>query len=107
MNDRQVALIRQILAENTDAIEQVALFGSRAQGTHSPHSDIDLILYGNIDETTTDRIWTLFHESDMPFKVDINVYQNIHYPPLKRHIDAESKPLFSRREIYSLNGTAS
>ena len=101
LTDRQMSIIKQILAENTDAVTQVSLFGSRAQGTYKPYSDIDLVLHGDIDQATQDRLWTLFHESSLPYKVDVNVYQNIRYPALKRDIDAKSKPLFSRQELYS------
>ena len=64
-----------------------------------PLSDIDLVLYGDLEEREVDRIYTLFDESNLGLRVDVQAYQHIQYPPLKRHIDAQAKVLFTRREI--------
>ena len=76
------------------AVESVALFGSRATGTYKSYSDIDLVLYGKLDEATLDRLWTCFQESSLPYKVDVKAYEMIHHPPLKEHIDRFARPLF-------------
>lgn len=94
LNDEQRALILEILSTVRDDIEQVAVFGSRAQGRHRPNSDLDLVLYGSADEAVCDRLWTLFHESRLPFAVDVTSYSTITYAPLRAHIDAVARPLF-------------
>ena len=66
----------------------------RLLGTHRPASDIDLVLYGTLDEAEAERIVTLFSESLLPYTVDVQVYHLITYPPLKTHIDASMLPLF-------------
>jgi predicted nucleotidyltransferase len=93
LNDKQLATIRQILAPFATQIERVGLFGSRATGRYRSDSDIDMVLYGTLDEKTVDRIITLFNESSLPMKVDIQAYHLITYPPLKAHIDAVMLPL--------------
>ena len=89
----QRQLITDILDSEANGIEQVSVFGSRADGSHRPTSDIDLVLYGHVDELLCDRLWTLFHESRLPFAVDIKSYAAITWPLLRAHIDAVARPL--------------
>ena len=92
----QLRLLQTILEDRAPAAESVSLYGSRASGTYRSYSDIDLVLFGDVAEETIDRLWTCFHESSLPCKVDVNAYHLISYPPLKAHIDRCAKPLFSR-----------
>lgn len=80
-------------------IDRVALFGSRATGKYRDNSDIDLVIYGDIDEKIIDRLWTLLNESNLPYKVDLNAYHLIDYPPFKAHIDEFNKTLFTQSEL--------
>ncbi|WPD21854.1 MAG: nucleotidyltransferase domain-containing protein [Candidatus Electrothrix scaldis] len=98
LSDEQRELILKILYTAQKSIEQVAVFGSRAQGKHRPNSDLDLVLYGSADEVVCDRLWTLFHESLLPFAVDVVSYSTITYAPLRTHIDAVARPLFIHTE---------
>ena len=98
LNDEQRALILEILSTAQDSIEQVAVFGSRTQGRHRQNSDLDLVLYGSVDEAVCDRLWTLFHESRLPFAVDVISYDVTTYVPLRAHIDAVARPLFVHTE---------
>lgn len=100
IEEKDLRAIRNILASNCQNIEKVCLFGSRATGHFKSTSDIDLVLYGNISEQESDRLYTCFHESMIPHKVDITTYQQVTYPPLKRHIDEVVKPLFSNGQLY-------
>ena len=101
LNEYSLNIIRRILTENTPDITNVRLFGSRATGSYTPYSDIDIVLDGNIEETVADRLWTCFTESLLPYKVDINIYKHITYPPLKKHIDRCGKTLFTREQLYA------
>ncbi len=91
-------IIKKILKPWAHQINRVALFGSRATGKYRDNSDIDLVLYSNADDPLDtkimDRIWTLFNESSLPYKVDINAYELITYPPFKHHIDEVNRVLF-------------
>lgn len=99
LSDDQLAIIRGILASSADHIDLVGLFGSRATGKARPNSDIDLVLYGDLDEATLDRIWTLFADSALALKVGVNAYHLITHPPLKQHIDRVMTPLFTQDEL--------
>ncbi len=99
LNPNQILLICHALAPFADAIEQVGLFGSRATGTARLNSDVDLVLYGLRDQRTLDRIHTVFTESLLPFTVDVQAYDLIKYPPLRKHIDDCMQPLFTRQDL--------
>lgn len=52
---------------------KVAVFGSRANGTPKPYSDIDLAIYGSepLPISTLCELREAFSESDLPYRVDI------------------------------------
>lgn len=99
LNAEQLQRVKSIFAKYAPHIEKVGLFGSRAKGHYNKHSDIDFVIYGDIDEDKADRLWAHFNESQLPYKVDISVYKHISYPPLKRHIDRCSKILFTKSDL--------
>ena len=98
LSDSQLQTIKNILRECPAPVESVSLFGSRATGTYKSNSDIDLVLYGDIDSASIDKLWTLFHESNLPYNVDVNAYQLVHDP---EHIDSRAKALFTQAELES------
>jgi uncharacterized protein len=96
---QQLDIIRNILKLYAHDIERVGLFGSRATGLYRANSDIDMVLYGNMDTQTIDRLSTVFDESALPVKVDLTAYSLITYPPLKTHIDAVMQVLFMAEQL--------
>ena len=99
LTTKQLGTIKRILAPYADIITQVDLFGSRATGVCRSNSDIDLLLHGRLDEKTVDRLWTLFHESNLPVPVDVTSYELTTYPPLKAHMDEVRQPLFTQQDL--------
>ena len=99
LSTAQVATIRAIMASQADRIERVALFGSRATGSARSASDVDLVVFGPVDEASIERLWTDFDESDLPFTVDVVGYRLIENPSLKAHIDAVARTLFTQDEL--------
>lgn len=99
LSTRQLETIRGILAPYARHITKVALFGSRATGNYRRNSDVDLVLYGDLEEGGIDRLWTLFSESNLPFSVDVKGYELINYRPLKEHIDQVGKLLFTQGDL--------
>ena len=71
-------------------------------GGTSPNSDIDMVIYGSVDEKTINRISTLFNDIYLPLKVDIHAYNLISYQPLKEHIDNKALPFFNAEQIRNL-----
>jgi predicted nucleotidyltransferase len=99
LSDKQLNIMLDVLAPYWHTIELVGIFGSRATGKYRLNSDIDLVLYGSLDEKTADRIARLFEESFLPVKVDVQVYQYITFEPLKAHIDRVMLPLFTQQDL--------
>ena len=79
-------------------IEKVVLYGSRANGNCRRGSDIDLTL--KIDDTFTHtdllHITGDFDDSDMPYFIDVSIYDKLSNPELKAHIDRVGKVLYSK-----------
>ncbi len=99
LNDLQLNAIKKILAPFASKIQQVGLFGSRATGAYRLNSDIDLVVYGNLNEAEQNRLYTLFKDSNLSINVDVNVYHLITYPPLKQHIDEACQILFAQCDL--------
>jgi predicted nucleotidyltransferase len=79
-------------------IREAVLYGSRAKGKYRKGSDIDLSLKTGDDFTFTDllRISGDFDDSDMPYFVDVSMYDRLSNPNLKAHIDRVGKVLYSQ-----------
>lgn len=96
---RERETLARVLAPFADRIERVAVFGSRATGKARANSDIDLVLYGDIDAATEQRIWTLLEDTSLPVPVDVVAYERIERTALKAHIDAVAVTLFEKAEL--------
>ncbi len=85
--------IKHILLNDAN-IDRVGIFGSRVNGHYKDYSDVDLVLYGDLNEQAISRMNTLFDESNIGLRIDVKGYNIIEYRPLKRHIDESVKILF-------------
>lgn len=97
-------ILKSILAEYSQKIERVTLFGSHATGLARANSDIDLVVHGSLSQADVDRLWTLFDDSALSVPVDVIAYNLNIYPPLKRHIDETERPLFQRSDLTESSG---
>ena len=79
-------------------IRQAILYGSRAKGKYRRGSDIDLSLKTGDGFTFNGllRIAGDFDDSDMPYFVDVSIYEELSNPDLKAHIDRVGKVLYTR-----------
>ena len=79
-------------------IRQAVLYGSRAKGNYRNGSDIDLSLKAAEDFNFTSllRIGNDFDDSDMPYFVDVSIYDNLSNPNLKAHIDRVGKIIYEQ-----------
>ena len=94
LSSRHLAPLPRILEPWANRITAVEVFGSRATGAWRPNSDLDLLLHGDLDQRAIDRLWTLFHESNLPFAVDVTSYDLTSHEPLREHMDRVRRPLF-------------
>ena len=99
LSERHLELIKNTIRKYSPSVETISLFGSRSMGTYKSYSDIDIVLYGDVQEHTVDRLWTCFNESNLPYKVDLVAYNLLDSVSLKVHIDQFAKPLFLLVEL--------
>ncbi len=78
-------------------VERIVLFGSRAMGTFTPTSDIDLALFGD-DLTLSDQaaLAEAMAELSIPQRVDILIHHRIENRALREHIRKHGVEWFAR-----------
>ena len=78
-------------------IKQVILYGSRAKGNFRTGSDIDLTLKTDNNFTHKDFLHVAgdLDDSNIPYFVDVSIYDELSNPDLKAHIDRVGKVLYS------------
>ena len=99
LTEKQRVTLLSVLSCFADRIERVAVFGSRALGRAKPASDIDLALYGSLDDRDIARIWSLLHRSSLAVSVDVVRYEAFGNVPFRRHIDTVARTLFTRDDL--------
>ena len=86
LKDAHREAIIATLAAN-DHVERVVLFGSRATGTNTVSSDVDIALFGNrLTLTDQSRLSAALDEIPMAQSVDLLLYDSIREPTLLEHI---------------------
>jgi uncharacterized protein len=88
-------MICRVLERHAE-VEQVKIFGSRAKGNFNSHSDIDLVLWGNIPFRALANIAGELEELPLPYTFDIESYDSLRHKPLRDHIDRVGKIFYSR-----------
>lgn len=81
-------------------LEKVVLFGSRAKGTFSPTSDIDLALYGDLSFADQAELAGQIEALTVPYKVDLLRVNSINNQELLKDIqqDGIEWAFFGNRE---------
>ncbi len=76
LSARELELLTSVFRRYPD-IQKVALFGSRAKGTHRPESDVDLALWGGVDPLAGERIALDLDELPLPYRFDVIPFSSI------------------------------
>ena len=86
-----------IIFRRYPGIRQAILYGSRAKGDYRSGSDIDLSLKTHDVFTRADLLHISgdFYDSDIPYFIDVSIYDELSNPDLKAHIDRVGKVLYS------------
>jgi predicted nucleotidyltransferase len=82
----ELEAICSVLAEHHD-ITRAMVFGSRANGTHRPNSDIDIALDGNISPLEAESIAGDLEELPLPYRFDVIALRHITNEALLKHIE--------------------
>src|ERR1041384_6484382 len=97
LDARARALVQSVLARPPQ-VSEARVFGSRALLRHRPESDIDLAVYGEVDDALAQRIQGELDELPLPYAFDVCAYPQIRHSPLREHIDRVGRQLFVRRQ---------
>lgn len=79
MDSKWQKLIKSVLQKHLSQNYQAFIFGSRAQGTNRPYSDIDLGILGN-NQLSSSKIVSIkndLEESRLPYRVDLVDFQAV------------------------------
>lgn len=93
LSTKALTMIQHVFRSHAE-IERVQVFGSRAIGNYRDNSDIDLVMWGTIDQR---QLGAINHELDdlpLPYQFDLKVYSDIEHQSLREHIDKFGKDLY-------------
>lgn len=96
LSDSDVSDIIGVITRN-DKISKVILFGSRAKGTYSTGSDIDIALSGS--ELNTNDIIDLLIDLEellLPYRFDLLILERIKENELLSHVSRVGKVLYDK-----------
>ena len=81
-------------------IESVLLYGSRAKGNYRNGSDIDLTIKAADNFSFSDllRISGDFDDSNLPYLVDVSIYEKLSNDSLQDHINRVGKVLYCKKQ---------
>ena len=81
---------------NRPEIVSARLFGSRAKGTHTPQSDIDIALWGEVDALRAESIAAELDELPLPCAFDVKPFALIKLKALRDHIERVGIVIFTQ-----------
>jgi uncharacterized protein len=81
----ELDLLKSVFVRHPE-VTAVTLFGSRAKGTHSPQSDIDLALSGPVNALRAEAIAAELEELPLPYRFDVQTLEGLNNRALLEHI---------------------
>ena len=85
LTERELGLINQVFRRHPE-IQAVRLFGSRAKGSHTPRSDVDLAIWGDVDAIRAEAISAELDELPLPYHFGVKPFGLIKLESLRDHI---------------------
>lgn len=96
LSDTIIEGLREVFKKHAN-IDEVIIFGSRAKGTYSEGSDIDLALKGNnISFNQLMDIHIQIEDLDLLYKVDLVDYNKYAASSVAAHIDRVGKVFYKK-----------
>lgn len=98
LSDSTLQKICSVLARYPQVAKAV-LYGSRADGTHSDSSDIDLTLYGSHDLTLRvhHKIANELDDLLLPYTIDLSIFRDLNNFELIEHIRDTGVAVYERK----------
>jgi predicted nucleotidyltransferase len=85
LSSRDIDLICGVFRRHRE-ITAAMLYGSRAQGTYRPESDIDLTIQGDFDDLRAASIAAEMDELPLPYRFDVQAYATVQSSALRDEI---------------------
>ncbi|MDB6040546.1 MAG: polymerase beta domain protein region [Verrucomicrobiales bacterium] len=86
LSSQELELIQDVFRRHSE-INSAILFGSRAKGTHSVHSDVDLAVSGRVDPIRAEAIAAELDELPLPYRFEVQSLDYITHRALREHIE--------------------
>ena len=93
LTERELGLINQVFRRHPEILA-VRIFGSRAKGTHTPRSDVDLAIWGDVDAIRAEAISAELDELPLPYHFDVKPFESIKLRALREHIQRVGVPVY-------------
>ncbi len=81
----ELEMVRAVFGRHPE-VTSATLFGSRAKGTHTERSDVDLVVTGDVAPLRAEAIAAELDELPLPYRFEVQPLEHIHYQPLLEHI---------------------
>ena len=81
----ELALLTGVFRRHPE-IATATLFGSRAKGTHSVRSDVDLAISGAVNPLRAEAIAAELDELPLPYRFEVQSLEHITHRALREHI---------------------
>jgi len=75
-----------------------AVFGSRAKGDYKPYSDVDIVLYGDLNPVDVERVICDLEELPLVYRFDVVAYGLVKNPDFRRHIERVSVRIYEKED---------
>jgi predicted nucleotidyltransferase len=81
----ELDMVRAVFHRHPE-VASATLFGSRAKGTHTNRSDVDLVVTGDVAPLRAEAIAAELDELPLPYRFEVQPLEHIHFRPLLEHI---------------------
>ena len=95
LNERELELMRVVFARHAE-VQRAVLFGSRAKGTFTVNSDVDIAIEGIATPLQIAAIALELGELPMPYKFDVVAAETIHNQALREHVQRVGMVIYTR-----------
>ena len=86
LTNHELALVRGVFDQHPH-VATVILFGSRAKGTRSSQSDVDLAITGDVPPLEAEVITGELDELPLPYRFEVQTLSRMTHRPLRDHIE--------------------
>ncbi len=95
LSENTISIIKDVFKKYPN-LELVKIFGSRAKGNYNYNSDIDFVIWGELDFIIVGNLCLDLDELPTPYNFDVKHYDEINNLKLKDHIDRVAKIFYKK-----------